>query len=147
MKRILLTGLLLHSLSGCYTLTLQSEQHEVPVALNCNSTGPRRHFRHEYYQWYLLGILPYDFWNTLSSDSRGLTAHQYIDFSLRREKVSTGQVCNLNVITDRDLAGWFYSLLVTAIPFAGGLLGQNMHIVVEGDILMNAEQTPEQPKQ
>ena len=139
MKRLLLAGLLLSALSSCYSLTLQSQQDSVPVALNCtDSNSPRRHFRHEYYQWYVLGLVPYDLWNSLSAASRGLEAQKYIDFSLKREQVSAGEVCNLNVITERDFAGWLYSILVSAIPVAGPLVGQNMHIVVEGDILSAA---------
>lgn len=127
----------LQMLTGCYSLTVQS-QSETPVSLS-RSTGTEapvaKHFSRQYHQWYIIGLAPYDFWNGFFPDTQGLRAQEFVDFTLSKEAEGASGVTNLNVVTERNLYSWVLSLLANFIPVVGGFISGNMSVKVEGDVL------------
>ena len=135
-RQVLLCASIL-SFSSCYSLTVQSSA-EVPVSLS-RSTGSekktQKHFSRQVYQWYILGLVPYDFWNDLFPDTKGLKSQQFVDFVVQEEAAGSGGVTNLNVVTERSVTSWLLSLLVSLIPVAGPIVNGNMSVTIEGDVL------------
>lgn len=139
LTRPLMVGLLaLTTLSSCYSLTVQSNQQEVPVSLSLSAGQDKevsKHFNRQYYQWYILGLAPYDFWNSLFPDTQGLRSQEFVDYTISQEAAGSGGVRNLNVTTERNLNSWLIGLLISFIPVAGPFINGTMSVQVEGDVL------------
>jgi hypothetical protein len=141
MKIKFLCMALMLTLSSCYSVQVQSSyDDDVPVSLSKSypqalSANKTRHFSHTFYQWYIVGLAPYDFWNSLSSESQGLQAQQYVDFVLKKEAVNAVAVKNVKVTVSRTPEAFLYGILVGLIPAVGSLINSNMSITVEGDVV------------
>lgn len=136
----LLTIALVFSLSGCYQVQIQSQFND-DVAVSISKTYPQelpqhktRHFSHTFYQWYIVGLVPYDFWNGFAG-AEGLKSQQYVDFVLQKEAANAVAVNNLKVTVSRTPEGFIGSILVGLIPAIGGLVNGNMTVTVEGDVV------------
>jgi FtsH-binding integral membrane protein len=136
----LLSLSLVASLSGCYTVTVQSDNSEIPISLS-RSTGStqekaiKSRFSRQVYQWYVFGLLPYDFWNSLAPETKDLKAQQFVDHIVAQEAAGSGGVINLNVETDKGLNSWLLGLLVGLIPAVGPVIAANISVLVEGNVL------------
>lgn len=141
---------LILSLSSCYSVQVQSNyDDDVPVSLSKSYPQPLsankvRHFAHTFHQWYIVGLVPYDFWNGMSPGSQGLLAQQYVDFVLKKEAENAVAVKNVNVTVSRTPEGFFLGVLVGLIPAAGALINGNMSITVEGDVVEKLSVKPHQ---
>ncbi len=139
MKKIIALLLCLTSLSSCYSVTLQSNYDDsVPVMLNESvpeAGYTTRHFSHRFNQWYVFSLLPYDIWNNMSEESRGLVMNQYIDFVLQKEAENAVAVKNIKITTAHTAEGWLYGVLVGFIPAVGPFINNNITIIVEGDVV------------
>lgn len=140
MKIKLFCLMLLFCLSSCYQVQIQSQYDDrIPVSLSKSYPAPlethrTRHFSHTFYQWYAVGLVPYDLWNGIAG-AEGLKAQQYVDFVLEKEAPNAIAVKNMKVTVSRTPEGVVGSILVGLIPAVGGLINGNMTITVEGDVV------------
>ena len=137
MRALFLLLICLLSFNSCYAIDIQSEE-ERPVALHTQQvqTGYRiKKFSHTFHQYYVLGIVPYDFWNEFFTDSRGLTTGKYVDFALAKEPDAIA-FQHIRVRTERTAEGFVGSVLVSLVPVLGGLISGNFSIIVSGEAIV-----------